>query len=59
VRPRNFAGEDRVITGHVGFRVVRAMFQLDFKPAPELLDVNLCPIDPELYADGTRLLGRE
>lgn len=34
-------GEQRVVVGHVGERVVATMLQLDFHPGTELLQVHL------------------
>src|SRR5262249_61898131 len=61
VRPRDPAGDVRIVVRHVRPRIVAAVLELDVHPGPELVDVERrrLPVDSDLLADPTRLLGRK
>lgn len=54
MRERDLHGQDRVVRGHIGLRIVGAMLVLDLHAVAELLEVAAAPIDPDLvaYASG-------
>jgi hypothetical protein len=55
-RKRDLAGEDRVVAGHVGLRVVAAMLVLDIHAGAKLLEIEPAPVDSDRVADAPRLL---
>src|SRR5512133_502430 len=57
VRERDLAGDDRVVAGHVGLRIVTAVLELDIHPHPELLEVEAAPVDSDRVAHAPCLLG--
>jgi hypothetical protein len=58
---RDLAGRDRIVTGHVRRRIMKAVLELDVHPPPELVDVERrrVPVDPDLLTDPPRFLGGE
>src|SRR5205809_7246948 len=50
-RERDLAGDDRVVAGHVGLRVVGAVLELDVHAGPELREVESAPVDPDRVTD--------
>ena len=55
---RALARDDRVVSGDVGLRIVRAVLELHVHPGPELLEVEALPVDADRVADALRLFGR-
>ena len=58
VRERDLPGQDRVVPGHIGLRIVGAMLVLDVHAVAELLEVEAAPIDPDLVAYPPGFLAR-
>src|SRR5919201_1166361 len=58
VRQRDLAGEDRIVVGDVGLRVVAAVLELDVHTGAELLEIEAAPVDADRVADAPRLLER-
>lgn len=61
VRKRDLPGDYRVVTCHVGRRIVRSVLELDIHSGPELLDVErrLLPVDTDPLAHAPCFLGAE
>jgi hypothetical protein len=55
---RDLAGHDRIVTGHVGLRIVGTVLELDVHAEPELLERKAAPVDADLVADAPRLFAR-
>jgi hypothetical protein len=55
VREGDVAGEDRVVAGHVGLRIVTSVLELDVHPGAKLLEIELAPDDADRVADPARL----
>jgi hypothetical protein len=58
VRERDLAGEDRIVVGHIGLRVVATVLELDVHAGAEELDVEQLPVDADLVADAPGFLER-
>src|SRR5919204_55569 len=50
VRQRDLAGEDRIVVGDVGLRVVAAVLELDVHTGAELLEIEAAPVDADRVA---------
>ncbi len=56
MRQCDSAGENRIISGHVRLRIVRAMLELDVESRTKLFEVKTIPIHPDLITNPASLL---
>ena len=54
----DLAGDELIVTGHIGLRIPQPVLKLDAQSHSKLFDVKFrCgPVDPDLLADPTSVL---